>query len=270
MNFRNVFVVIALASAPFASFANCNGLLPIVAGQGYQTGSRSPCWSGNQQTGQVVAVVATRPQVAQYVEHAERERRIPPNCRIVRKSFWERVANGAQTALLDAAVGALGGAAVDSARHTGGQWTNVGMNAGAALGFAEGSADGLTIICQTDEQQTNQEKKKVEPSSCQIDGVAEDFRGLSKEQCAQKASSLKKTVPAEVRRESVPAERPLPAGQDDLWKWKDGSASVGNPGKCVVERLTGESKPPFCSELKALPRQTGEDRGSWRIRAEKA
>ena len=185
MNFRNVFVAISLVLSSFAASAGCNGLSPIVPGQGYQTGG--PCWAGNQQVGQVVTVVATQPQVVQYIQQ---ERRIPPNCRIVEKSFWDRLTGGAKEAALDGIVGALGGAATDGIRRTGGRWTNIGLNGGAALGFAEGSADKLTMICQNqaDERQPERPQTKRIPANCEVGGKS--FGDISEEECLKKRDAL--------------------------------------------------------------------------------
>lgn len=52
----------------------------------------------------------------------------------------------------------------------------------------------------------------------------------------------------------------------DLWKWRFPDSSTQNPKVCVVERLTGEPKPDFCSELRVEAPQGAETRESWRAR----
>jgi hypothetical protein len=79
--------------------------------------------------------------------HAQHGRNIPAHCEIVRNDVWQRIGNGAGEALIKGIGFGFLGAAADRIGRTGGTWTNVGLSAGAGIGFLEGSADQYTMVC---------------------------------------------------------------------------------------------------------------------------
>lgn len=141
MNFRNL-VLIVLSMIANQSFAQTCVPAPQIMGQPQR------CWDGRLiGNGGVVLQQQVLTQQVLPVQLVQARQAIPANCQLVRKTFWERASNGAQSAFLDGVVGALAGSAVDRIRQSGGQWTHVGANAGAAVGFAQGISDEYTMIC---------------------------------------------------------------------------------------------------------------------------
>lgn len=96
-------------------------------------------------------------QIARYPQ-------LPPNCQMVEKATWQRVSDGAGSALVGAIVGALGGHAIDRWRGTGGRWTEIGAASMGAMGFAQGSQPGMTVVCQAAVQQALPANQVVQQS----------------------------------------------------------------------------------------------------------
>lgn len=160
MNFRNL-VLIVLSMIANQSFAQTCVPAPQIMGQPQR------CWDGRLiGNGGVVFQQQVLTQQVLPAQLVQARQAIPANCQLVRKTFWERASNGAQSAFLDGVVGALAGNAVDRIRQSGGQWTHVGANAGAAVGFAQGISDEYTMICHnappTPEQEARKKKKTEE------------------------------------------------------------------------------------------------------------
>ncbi len=203
------------------------------------------------------------------------------------------------SAAVDSFVGAAAAAGADllfNRGHDTGRFARGGALMGAAYGASNFGCDALMVddgdIVQRQvaasqagyRQQAGYQQQggtagyvqrsdvEADPSTCIIDGVTKP-RGISREDCRILREAAKTSTPERrettttYTRATVPAERPAVNGAD-LWKWRNGLATASNPGTCVVEKLTGEGKPTFCSELKELPRIDGETREQWAMRAE--
>lgn len=181
----------------------------------------------------------------------QRPAQIPPNCRLVEKTLWQRVSGGVQNALLDGAVGALFGAAVDGAQGTGGRWTNVGLNAGAGLGLLQGSSDHLTMVCQEiGEGQRSLAAPQggqvtAVPSDCDIQGVPElqNLRGLTQQQCAAIAARLKVAVPVQATATPAPVQEQKTFGNTPTAVNGYTCAVLNSRGEVVADFLDANKNP---------------------------
>lgn len=261
-------VIVSAFLALFSFGASAQGCVqaPIINGTGYQGGNR--CWGGQPQNGGQFVQGGSNQYWQQSL--ARQAIRVPYGQAVPQGycSWGGRIENMAVAGLIGAVVGVIAGDNRESAR------------AGAALG----AGIGMFVPCETLRQANVARQEGVSggnttvvPAKCDFgDGVVV-YTYEGKQGCDKIAAKMSKKVPSSQQEQSssdepvravVQASRKAVNGVD-MWKWRDGRASVSNPATCVVEKLTGEGKPPFCSELKTLARVDGETRLQWALRAEK-
>ena len=103
-----------------------------------------------------------------------------------------------------------------------------------------------------------------EEANCTIAG--EDFGNITHEQCLRNRKTRTISEPAKTEFKVIQTGVKV-SNLENLWKWRAEGASDNTPKLCVVERITREQKPAFCSELRELVREKGETRDNWKVRA---
>lgn len=136
---------------------------------------------------------------------------------------------------------------------------------GAIAGGLIGSQIACEMVQGTQQTLVNQGSQPgtvVHPSKCSVIGNPKlQNLPLTEEQCKEMAGTQTVTVPGSTVAVAVGPET------DQNWQWRE-TSSVTSPGKCVVEKiLEGVQNPPFCAIMKPLPRNPGEGRKTWAVRA---